>query len=186
MNIFMLDSDPRSAARYHNDKHVVKMILESAQLLSTAHRVLDSAPVVTKRNGRKYTMYPLPQNMDSIYRATHINHPSAIWVRESAENYMWLYQLFVALLAEFQFRRDKVHKCSFLVDQLAKIPKNIPQIKMTPIKQAMPDEFKHEDGVTAYRNYYVGGKSHLAQWTRRERPDWYPIDSQKQEIRKAV
>lgn len=172
----MLDYDPRQSARFHNDKHVVKMILESAQLLSTAHRVLDGTRLETKRNGRKYIQYNLPTDMDSIYKATHVNHPSAIWVRESAENYQWLFQLFIALLAEFQFRRNKMHKCDFLVNQLSNLPRNIPKIKMTPIRQAMPDEFHHEDGVTAYRNYYIRGKSHLAQWTKRKQPDWYKND----------
>lgn len=169
----MLDYDPQQAARYHNDKHVVKMILETAQLLSTAHRVLDGERLETKRNGRKYTQYILPGEMDQVYRATHVNHPSAIWVRESYENYQWLYELFLALLAEFQFRRDKLHKCEFLVDLLKNIPKNIPKTKMTSIKQAMPDEYKHEDGVIAYRSYYIGGKDHLAKWSKRPAPEWY-------------
>lgn len=169
----MLDYNPVKAARYHNDKHVVKMILETAQLLSTAHRVLDGEVEITKRNGRKYTHYHLDGDMDNIYKATHINHPSAIWVRESKENYRWLQHLFVSLLAEFEIRRNKSHKCEFLEPYLVKFPKNIPDIPMTPIRQAMPDEFKHQDGVIAYRNYYINGKNHLAQWTKREVPSWY-------------
>jgi hypothetical protein len=91
MNIFYLHSNPRTCAEMHVDKHCVKMILEYAQLLSTAHRVLDGVPATGhSRSGRKHTTYTLTNhyNNEILYAATHINHPSAIWVRQSKQNYM--------------------------------------------------------------------------------------------------
>ena len=96
MNIFYLDNDTRVCAEMHNDKHLVKMILEYAQLLSTAHRYLDGTPTVVRRvtTGRRHTQYILSNDLDGVlYSATHINHPSAVWVRQSDSNYMWLAEL---------------------------------------------------------------------------------------------
>lgn len=97
MNIFVLDKDPVKAARFHNDRHVIKMILESAQLLSTAHVVLD---------GEKVAAYDVP----FLLRPTHVNHPCAIWARATGANYDWLYRLLVGLLAEYTRRYGKVHR----------------------------------------------------------------------------
>jgi hypothetical protein len=157
MNIFMLDRNITKCAEYHNDKHVVKMILEYAQLLSTAHRVLD------------------PDGYSpNLYKATHINHPCAIWVRESALNYKWLYNLWVALSKEFEFRYFKIHKThGDLRYDLRKLPRGIPRTGFTDPPQCMPDEYKHEDVVLAYRNYYIHGKKDLAQWSFHGKPDWY-------------
>ena len=96
MNIFYLDHDVNKCAEMHNDKHVVKMILEYAQLLSTAHRVCDGTILDTfSKTGRRKKVWALADNRDTIlYSATHINHPSAVWVRQSSANYGWLYQLF--------------------------------------------------------------------------------------------
>ena len=99
MNIFYLSNDVNDCAKQHVDKHVVKMIIEYAQLMSTAHRVLDGHMYMDKtKNNRNIKRWRLHSNLESIvYKASHINHPSAIWVRESKEHYMWLYDLFVAL-----------------------------------------------------------------------------------------
>ena len=96
MNIFYLHNDPKTCAEMHVDKHCVKMILEYAQLLSTAHRVLDGTlNVGLSASGRKKTSYVLMDQRESVlYSATHINHPSAIWVRQSDKNYDWLFSLF--------------------------------------------------------------------------------------------
>ena len=106
MNIFYLDRDPERAAQYHCDKHVVKMILESAQLLSTAHRVLDGVMVGGKsKTGRNVKRWSLNNEFDSVYySASHINHPSAVWVRTSPMHYIWLHNLFNFLLEEYTFR----------------------------------------------------------------------------------
>jgi len=177
MNIFYLAPDPKTAAQFHLDSHVVKMILESAQLLCTAHRVLDGTittePPQGKRTRQKYT-HP-ETNLDAVlYKTTHINHPCAIWVRNSINNYMWLYELFVALCDEYTFRYGKKHKSdTMLRDILKSPPTNIPFDTFTHPPQAMPVEYKHSDVVIAYRQYYMGAKTKMAKWTRRPAPDWF-------------
>ena len=179
MNIFYLHNNIHECAKMHNDKHVVKMILEYAQLLSTAHRFLDGIQVVgLSKSGRKQTRYELSDARDSIlYSSTHINHPSAIWVRKSPENYLWLANMLVALCEEYTYRYGKTHKverdglCYVL---LKNIPKNIGNEGWTEPTPAMPDEFKVPgDSIQAYINYYVGAKKHLANWKKRTIPSWY-------------
>ena len=177
MNIFYLDNDPTTCAIYHNDKHVVKMILEYAQLLSTAHRVLDGVESTRlSKTGRKQKWYYLNDYRDDLlYNATHLNHPSAKWCRDSADNYQWLYRLFCACCEEYTFRYGKVH----LTDQklrkvLALAPKNIGSKKFEPPWRAMPDEVKiGDDSLASYRNYYINNKTHLASWKKRNIPEWY-------------
>lgn len=166
MNIFYLDPDPQICAQYHNDKHVVKMILESAQLLSTAHRVLDGVKV-NKR-------YVISDRRESgLYKATHINHPSAIWVRQSIKNYEWLTMLFEQLLREYTYRYGKRHKCETMFD-LAAAPNNISDGVFTGPTPAMPDYCKVPgDSLQSYRNYYILEKSHIASWKKRSVPHWY-------------
>jgi hypothetical protein len=142
MNIFYLDKDPDKAATMMYNKHVVKMILESAQLLCTAHHVLDG------------------DDADVPYKPTHKNHPSAIWVRESADNYAWLYFHMLALGEEYTKRYGKKHltitKCE---DALSNIPGGMLNIGATPMPQCMPDQYKVPgDSVTAYWNYYEAEK----------------------------
>lgn len=160
MNIFYLDHDPVKAARYHCDKHVVKMILETAQLLSTAHRVIDGDEGADRLG---------------LYKATHRNHPSAIWVREAAGNYIWAHQLLIALCTEYSLRYgDKVHKTTSLLSPLAGPPAGIPTDPwITPVRLAMPDEYRGSDPVASYRAYYRGGKADMARWQHGLTPDWY-------------
>jgi hypothetical protein len=181
MNIFYLDHDVVKCAEMHNDKHCIKMILEYAQLLSTAHRVLDGV-LTTDRggaNGRQRTSYILPDYRDDmLYRATHINHPSAIWVRQSATNYDWLFSLFQALMAEYTYRYGKTHKCSSLEMYLAVSPKNISRGPFTEPTPAMPDEVKVAgNSIKSYQNYYISNKQHLATWSgkinSRNKPEWF-------------
>ena len=159
MNIFALDDLPRSAARFHCDSHVVKMPLETAQLLCTAHHVLDGPDI------------GLDKSM--LYKPTHINHPCAVWLRESMGNYIWTYTLFQELSNEYKFRYGKTHKSyRDLHGLLAHIPENIPQTARTPFALAMPDEFHMDRPVDSYREYYRLGKQHLHAWTKRDRPEW--------------
>jgi hypothetical protein len=165
MNIFVLDLSPRLAAQYHCDVHVPKMILESVQLICTAHHVL----------GTKKERIP--------YKATHINHPCAVWVRESVSNYYWLLELVRNLNMEYRWRFGKKanHRSH---DALLRLPLGItlpftevkmsPQ-RMTPFPLCMPEAYRVEgDPVTSYRNYYKGGKAQIATWSRlRGKPDWY-------------
>ena len=112
LNIFYVDSDPIEAAQSLVDKHVVKMILESAQLLSTAHRIIDGREIEgVSKSGRKARRWILDDAREPVlYTATHVNHPSAIWARTSILNYNWLADHFFALLNEYTYRYDKHHK----------------------------------------------------------------------------
>ena len=157
MNIFYLDKDINKSAQYHNDKHCVKMILEYAQLLCTAHRILDG-----------------PNVYEHLYKSTHKNHPSAKWVRESKANYEYLYKLFNALCNEYTYRYGKTHLTyKKLHNVLATPPQNIPDKEFTEPTPAMPDDVKNVDSLIAYRDYYKKYKTHLATWTKRETPSWY-------------
>jgi len=176
MNIFYLDHDVAACAKMHNNKHVVKMILEYAQLLSTAHRFLDgSESVGLSSSGRKKKVWTLPDSRDSIlYSATHINHPSAVWVRQSDANYAWLYRMFGALMDEYTYRYGKIHSCERLAQTLSYRPKNIPTGPFTEPTPAMPDELKIPgDAINSYRNYYRTSKTHLANWKNRPVPNWF-------------
>ena len=178
MNIFYLSNDPVEAAQAHLDKHVVKMILEYAQLLSTAHRIIDgSERVVLSNSGRKKKVWELnDQRNELLYSATHINHPSAIWARSSSCSYEWLYRLFCATCDEYTHRYGKVHLTdSKLRDVLKQHPKRIGKSKAwvgpTP---AMPDECKVAgDPLASYKRYYIDKKADMAKWTNREPPEWF-------------
>lgn len=175
MNIFYLDSNVTKCAEYHNDKHVVKMILEYAQLLSTAHRVLDGKEYIDASSGRKIKRWRLEDTSleGHLYKATHINHPSAVWVRQSNNNYNWLVCLFQSLLSEYTHRYGKIHSCDRLVYWLRKPPINIPVGYLTQPTPAMPDEYKVSDSVQSYRNYYLGAKNNMAKWKNRPIPEWW-------------
>jgi len=153
MNIFAIDQDPYTAALWHTDKHVVKMITESVQMLSTTVRL---------------------SGIDIGYRKTHQNHPCTIWARESLSNWLWLRQLVVALHDEWQFRFNHVpdhHHKAYDVMLTLPIP-NIKDIGMTPFALAIPDEFKNDNSVEAYRHFYSVNKAHLHKWSYRTRPWW--------------
>ena len=183
MNIFYLDCNPRKCAEMHVDKHCVKMILEYAQLLSTSHRILDGTQHVgLSKSGRKQTRYVLPDDRESVlYSATHINHPSAVWCRQSNSNYLWLSQLLYELCKEYTYRYGKVHKVesSGLMNKLfMNQPNNIPNKSFTQPTPAMPDACKVPgDSLQSYRNYYVMSKGHLWSWkgktNSRQQPQWF-------------
>jgi hypothetical protein len=155
MNIFYLSDDHETNARYHVDRHVVKMVTEYAQLLSTAVRA---------------------SGIDAGYKSTHLNHPSAIWTRESLDNWLWLRDLAEALNYEWMYRyeHDHFHK-SYETIQSLPLP-NIPSKGITPFRLAMPDDVKVEDPIQSYRNYYNKYKQHIAGWKNREMPDWFMPD----------
>ena len=154
---------------------MVKMILETAQLLSTAHRILDGTEYIDKsKTGRNVKRWRLPDERESVlYSATHINHPSAVWCRANHSNYDWLYNHFTALLQEYTHRYGKIHKCSPMTIYLRLTPLNIPLGYLTPVTPAMPDEYKVAQGsVASYRNYYRVAKARMHKWTNREAPEW--------------
>ena len=174
MNIFFLSLCPREAAEMQLDRHVVKMILESAQLLSTAHRVIDGELYVDDSSGRKIKRWRLPDGREPVfYKATHINHPCAKWCRESLENYNWLVDHFLALCEEYTYRYGKKHKCyGELSFMLASPPHKLTEFDWTDPPLAMPDEYKTDDLVESYRNYYNGAKRNMYKWTKRDAPEW--------------
>lgn len=151
MNIFILDTNIKKCAEYHCDKHIVKMILESAQMLSTAVRI---------------------SGLDFGYKIAHKNHPCTKWVRESLSNWNWLKELTKQLNDEYIFRYDKKvnHKSYDVVSALP--DPEIPDIGLTPFAQAMPDQYKDKNAVNAYRDYYINEKSNFLKWTKRKIPSW--------------
>ena len=183
MNIFYLDNNPKVCAEMHNDKHCIKMILEYAQLLSTAHRVLDGTlSVGLSTSGRKKTSYVLMDQRESVlYSATHINHPSAIWCRKGIVQYRWLHNLLIELCKEYTYRYGKYHKVERdgLLWELENAPKNIhTDVFWSEPTPAMPDEVKVAgDSIASYKNYYINNKQHLASWqgkiNSRPVPNWF-------------
>lgn len=167
MNIFVLDTDPAICAQYHNDKHVVKMILESAQMLTTCW---------------PYPNVSLPSAFQP-YRLhkRYFKHPCVFWVDEGDTNYRWLGALFKHLLKEYTIRYKRSHSLEWMEKFFPSV------IKEQPINfpLAMPDEWKPwyfatratpSAAVQAYRKYYYFDKRHLAQWSVRGKPSWYRAD----------
>jgi hypothetical protein len=141
--------------------------------------VLDGTQsICLSKTGRKQTKYILADQREStLYSATHVNHPSAIWVRQSVGNYIWLSDLLVKLCKEYTYRYGKVHKCERdgLVKTLYEtVPDNNPIAKFTDPPPAMPDECKVPgNSIQSYRNYYIMKKNHFAKWKNRPVPEWY-------------
>ena len=148
MNIFMLDDEPALAAQYHCDQHVVKMILESAQIMST---VRDGA--------------------GGLYKPTHKHHPCTVWAGESADNYRWLYDLYVQLGLQYTERFGKIHKSMALAGLLYDPPDSIADVGFTTPAQAMPEDLIDPDPVVAYRRYYK--TKSFARWAHGPIPDWW-------------
>jgi len=180
MNVFYLDPDPKICAQMHIDKHASKMCVEYAQLLSTAHRVVDGHLWYGRTtNGRKIARYFHPDSdlNKHLYKASHINHPSNIWVRKSDKNYSWLYEMWTETCNEYQHRYDRVHE-SFrkLEYHLLMPPIKIKQgdfEEPTPAMKSYPDCIVEGDSLTSYRNYYWEAKRDFAKWTKRNKPEWW-------------
>lgn len=157
MNIFYLDRCPTQAAIDMCDKHNPKMVVETAQLLATAHRVIDGDAHANERG---------------MYRATHVNHPSAVWVRKSVQHYDWLALHLAALLDEYTARFGKIHATSRLLSALSEPPARLVDNGWEDPPLAMPDDYRGDDAVEAYRAYYSGDKRRFAQW-RNGAPVWW-------------
>lgn len=160
MNIFVLDLDPKTAAKYHCNKHVIKMQAEHAQMMSS---VLHS--------------YNLGEG---FYRNAYPHHPCTRWVGQSRANWHWLRELSIYLNEQYQHRwsTNKTHRSTALVLTMPD-PKFLPDVGITTYAQAMPEEVRvPNDPVTAYRQYYKLHKSHLANWNPCPVPDWYNEESQ--------
>lgn len=154
MNIFWLDTDPVACAQMHCNKHVVKMPLEYAQLLSAAHH-LNGSPIASR-----------------VYKLSHKHHPCTVWTANSRDAYNQVLALFKATALEYSYRYVRQHK-SFvtLYNLLCDNPCPVRSAGNPP--QCMPDEYKCDDVVQAYRNYYIGDKSAIAKWSRRGQPAWW-------------
>jgi hypothetical protein len=161
LNIFVLDRDIRRCAEYHSDRHVVKMILESAQMLCT----------VLNENGVK-----------APYRSTHMHHPCTLWAGTSLENWKWLRSLALSLNDEYRYRFDhqEDHRSAIVARDLPLPP--IRNVGLTEFAQAMPETCRVPgDAVRAYRKFYIAEKASFATWTKRPVPDWFREGLAKQE-----
>ena len=180
MNIFVLDEDPAAAAIMLCDKHIPKMIVESAQMLSTAHRMLDGT--LTKKRSRsgktmvKYYKYD-DERENLYYAAVHHHHPCTKWTKKSKANYNWHFHHFAAMAKEYHYRRGKQHATWEKLGMiLAAPPENIPDVPRTEFAQAMkayPDCLVPGDAVQAYRNYYHQHKAYMAKWNKSTAPHWW-------------
>ena len=191
MNIFYVHKDPVVAAKMLIDKHVVKMIIESAQMLSTAHRLLDGEQYEDRtKAGRRIKRWRLEDKSDEdiIYKASHIKHPSTVWVMASAYNYKWLYNHMVALNDEFKLRYNHTvdhMTIRKLKDILREPPDNSPlNVIGSDPTPAMPDECKIPgDVVGSYRKYYIEKKRAFATWKSPSvMPQWYKEATQNDNI----
>tara|TARA_R100000329_G_C7617441_1_gene219299 strand:+ start:299 stop:772 length:474 start_codon:yes stop_codon:yes gene_type:complete len=156
MNIFVLDLDPKVCAEYHCDKHVVKMILETAQMMCTTLNELG---------------YETP------YKPVHSKHPCTLWMKRSLGNYRWAMELVKYLNREYKLRYNKEtnHRSYDVIQQLpVPNPDDIPNGGITPFAQAMPDEYKNNDPVVAYRKYYINDKRKFATW-KLATPIWWGV-----------
>jgi hypothetical protein len=156
MNIFVLDRSAETCARYHCDQHVIKMILESVQILCTALSMHGFA---------------------TPYSPTHAKHPCVLWVASSYANFLWLKKLAMELNKEYRYRYVKStdHKSIAVLKQLRGF--KYADRGMTPFVQAMPEQYRvADDPVRAYRTYYIGEKLKFAKWRRRRPPFWIPAE----------
>lgn len=173
MNLFILSKNKRHIAKYMVDKHVSKILLEAVQMLCVANRILDPDNAINNQ----------------LYKITHKNHPVSVWCRESRENYIWVLDLIDELHKEWNYRygHTKIHK-SYPIAKILRdnIPKVFPQKGLTVFAMAMDDEYKPKNKkgkirntykakhvIDSYRRMYKYDKSHIAFWTKRNKPKWW-------------
>jgi hypothetical protein len=157
LNIFVLDQDPFIAAQYLLDKHVVKMPLETAQILCTVAN-------------KKGFMAP--------YKPTHMWHPATLWAGRSSANWAWLCEHGIGISQTYTKTYGKIHKCQAIIQALKERTleiwgEQLPSSKHTPFELCMPDQYKVSDPVSSYRNYYKADKAYIAKWSNRETPNWW-------------
>jgi hypothetical protein len=159
MNIFFLSYSAKRAAWYHCNRHCVKMIVETMQMLSTCVRLLYDT------------------DNEILYKITHVNHPTCVWVRTSKENFEWTIKFARFLCQEYTFRYNKIHKSQAILEYIISIKDLIifENTDYTEPPLCMPDMYKTDDLVESYRNYYLGDKSRFAQWKIRDIPYWYKV-----------
>lgn len=170
MNVFVLDKNPDKCAKYLCNAHLNKMVVEHSQMLANCFLLdtLKYAPKTKKGTVRKYSYY---------------NHPVSIWLRQSTGNFKWLCRYTLRMLEEREHRGFKPHFCEEFIKQCAlqkpdNIEKNLDEL--TPFALAMPDQYKQQDPVESYRQYYINDKQFnksgkwMLKYTNREIPHWFP------------
>ena len=165
MNIFVLDLDPQLAAQYHCDKHVPKLCVEVTQMMVSAAR----------RHGATDNEVPLTKS-GTPHKGGYHRHPVTLWVGDSRDNYMWSFLHGIARCQEFEFRFHREHATRKQLTVLGSLFRFVPEGKLTPFAQAMPDEFRNDDPVIAYRDYYWHDKRQniVCEWKKgREMPQWF-------------
>jgi len=185
MNIFILDGVHEVNARYYVDKHIVKQISEHFQMLATAVFETTGETFRVKDSAGFFKLYP--KALSPTIKPTHKNHPCTVWVRQSRTNFLWLLDLTYAMHDEWIYRfghdENKVHASLYKFMNsdvnIAKAVRMLPDIGLTEFAQAMPEEYKREDTVQAYRLYYNKDKRHLFSWTKREVPEWIKLGGSK-------
>ena len=153
MNIFILDYNPMQNVKYYFDSHVVKMVTETAQILSSAY-------------------YFTGEEDLAQYKLTHKNHPCCRWARENISNWRYLYILGLCIYSEYQYRYEKEHKSGevLLKMEFPTLPKGL----ITELPKCMPEEYQCDSVVESYRKYYIyGKKENLRKWKNREKPEWF-------------
>tara|TARA_R110002126_G_scaffold111188_1_gene248964 strand:- start:154 stop:648 length:495 start_codon:yes stop_codon:yes gene_type:complete len=163
MNLFYLDQNPKKCAEYHCDKHVCKMIVETAQMLSTAHHT------------NKNVSFAI---INKLYKPAYTHHPSTKWIGHTKGNYEYAYELFENLLEQYTYRYKKTHACERLLSPLRIKPRFIDIGGFYDPPQCMPDKYKttrtsDDFTVIAYRNYYMGDKKRFAKWNHSISPFWF-------------
>jgi hypothetical protein len=183
MNIFYLDDNIDKNAEYHVDSHVSKMPTEAAQMLTTTvwvDKLIGFAPRKLTSDELniikefKATQGPIGERDFTHFLPSHLNHPCTIWARSSAGNYEWLFLYVSSLNSEwqFRFRHDHNHK-SYEAALALPDPKHLINNEITIRPQCMPDEYKDENTILAYRMFYMGEKAPFAVWKRRSKPEWW-------------
>jgi hypothetical protein len=161
MNIFATDRDTTICATYHTDRHIVKMPLETAQMVSFIY------------HNKELWDRPIPQLLMGDSN-THVKHPCSLWMKENLSNFMWSCELGIKLVEEYRYRyNSQKHERCLLIFEWALA--NLPDLEielMTPFAKAMPEEYKVDCPIDSYRNYYKFGKVELHQWSKRNKPEW--------------
>jgi hypothetical protein len=183
MNIFVLSKDPIKAAQLQCDKHVVKMIVESAQMLSTTHRLLDgTVELRPSKSGKRMVKYfKLPDSRENVlYKNVHETHPCTLWTMENSMNYSWHYDHFIALCNEYNYRYGKIHSTDTLLRSALIDPpnnmKNSNCITKQPLAMKSNPECMMDDVVESYRAFYQTKQDRFKMaWTERSIPEWFQV-----------
>ena len=180
MNIFIVDECPIISAKSLCDIHINKMCIESAQMLSTAHRILDgNFETRLSEKGRKLKYWSFTGDLENLlYKPVHINHPCTRWTILNSANYDWHYRHFIALCEEYTYRYDRVHLTQKKLEEiLSNPPKNIKNGELTQWPLAMknnPECIFEDDPVKSYRAYYQTKQHRFKmRWTKRQEPTWF-------------